>query len=83
MNFQIGDRVKILSNPVYGGIGNINDIGVITRIRNRYKNTPNEYNQYKVHIDGKQNSHLHTIDDLYHSYSICLVHGRGGSAEIP
>lgn len=73
LNFQVGDRVKIVSKPIYGGIGRINDIGVITRIRVRYKDTPNEYNQYKVYIDGKKNSHMYTIDDLYHTYSICLV----------
>jgi len=68
--FKLGERVKITSLPVYGGVGSPNDIGTIIRIRERYKNTPNSYNQYKVHIEGKHNSNIGTIDDLYNSFSL-------------
>ena len=80
-NFKIGERVKIINVSTYGGVGIINDTGVITRIRERYKNTPNEYTQYKVYIEGKQNSSINSIDDLYEHFSIQLI--NNADAELP
>ena len=80
-NFKIGERVKIINASTYGGVGTINDTGVITRIRERYKNTPNEYIQYKVYIEEKQNSSINSLDDLYEHYSIQLI--NNADAELP
>ena len=79
--FQVNDWVKIIGPPIYGGVGCKNDIGIIVRIRERYKNTPNEYNQYKVDIKEKQNSNINSIDDMYEIYSIIRIENT--NAEIP
>jgi hypothetical protein len=79
--FKIGQRVKIINASTYGGVGIINDTGVITRIRERYKNTPNEYIQYKVYFEEKQNSSINSLDDLYENYSIQLI--NNADAELP
>jgi hypothetical protein len=79
--FKIGQRVKIINASTYGGVGIINDTGVITRIRERYKNTSNEYIQYKVYFEEKQNSSINSLDDLYEHYSIQLI--NNADAELP
>lgn len=67
--YQLNDKVKIKGNPDYGNkILPEDSIGKIIKIRHRYVNTPNEYFQYKIHIDGFLDgddlTNLYTIDNL-------------------
>jgi hypothetical protein len=63
---KLNDKVIIKGNPAYGNsILPKDSIGVIIKIRHRYANSPCEYFQYKVHIDGYDDG-----DDLTNLYTI-------------
>ena len=80
MVFQIGQRVRIIHPSTYGGVGVKGDIGIVVRIRERYRQTPNEYVQYRVFIENKYNSGMCTSDDMYESYAIISL---DNSSESP
>ena len=74
MTFCIGDRVKILFEPVYNGIGIPGDIGVIIGIRPRYVNLPQAYNQYKIYFEGKStNKNFDNFDDMYTDLDLQII----------
>ena len=54
--YQVGDHVITTGNAQYEICTDtkvpIGTIGIVTRIRQRYTNTPNEYKQYKVLFEG-------------------------------
>jgi hypothetical protein len=65
MKYELNNKVIIKGNPVYGDkILPENSIGEIIKIRHRYANTPNEYFQYKIHVDGFPDG-----DDLTNLYT--------------
>lgn len=76
---QIGDRVIINSgNVIYGKeefspLEFINKTGTIVKIRQRYQNTPNEYSQYQIHIDGYNTPIKDSLDFLFNNYDIIKI----------
>jgi hypothetical protein len=63
--YNLDDKVLITGKPAYGEQTiPENSIGIIIKIRHRYANTPNEYFQYKVHVEGYEDG-----DDLTNLYT--------------
>jgi hypothetical protein len=76
MIYQVGDKVKVLGESTYGNVDNIiipnETIGTIINVRERYKNTPNAYNQYRVKFDNYKYPSDDGLHNLYEEYAIGL-----------
>ena len=70
--YKLGDKVKIKGLPAYGNsILPENSVGVIIKIRHRYADSPCEYFQYKVSIDGYDNGD--DLTNLYTDHNLELI----------
>ena len=73
--YQVGDRVCTTGNAQYEICTDIKvpigTIGTVTRIRQRYANTPNEYKQYKVYFEGYPEGDDVTNLYLLHNLARC------------
>ena len=74
--YQVCNRVITTGNAQYEICTDIKvpigTIGTVTRIRQRYVNTPNEYKQYKVSFEGYPEGDDVTNLYLLHNLDPCL-----------
>jgi hypothetical protein len=71
--FNIGDKVITIGYAYYEKKVPIGEIGTVIKIRNRYKGTTAEYNQYKIDFDKSEyKTDEGNLDNLYSDYSIEL-----------
>ena len=71
--FQIGDIIQTIGFATYDNIVPIGTIGEIIHIRHRYRNTPNEYFQYRVRFDDYPEMVNHQLNNLFKTNKILKI----------
>lgn len=74
--FQIGDIIQTIGFATYDNTVSIGTIGEIIHIRHRYRNTPNEYFQYRVKFDDYPEMVNYQLNNLFKTNKILKINDK-------